>query len=134
MQATHKQVKFKDTTVDKEMLPLVKALNDAGIETLYSCQGFEKEKDRPTQNAYIVFKDNEKAHLFVKFVLLLNYKFMMINKDTVTLPLFEVTMDFYDTCYRYTIYSRNRCSFNIFEKTLLEALNMTEDLIKQEIK
>ena len=134
MQTAHKQVKFKDTTVDEAMLPLVKALNDAGIETLFSCQGFIMDKDTPTDNAYIAFKDSEKAYLLVKFVLLLNYKFMIIDKDTVILPLFEVSMDFYDTYYRYCIYSRNRCSFNIFEKTLLEALNMTEDLIKQELK
>lgn len=132
MQTIHKQVKFKDTTVDEGLLPLIQTLNDKGIETLYSCQGFDKDKDKPTKNTYIVFKDGEKAHLFVKFVLLLNYKFMAISKNKVNLPLFEVSIDFYETYYRYIIYARNKCTFRIFEKTLFEALDLTENLLKGE--
>ena len=47
----HKQVKYRDFEVDEELLSTIKALNEAGIETLYSCCGLDEDndKDKPVE-------------------------------------------------------------------------------------
>ena len=66
MKTIHKQVKYKDFEVDEKMLPIIKQLNENGIETLYSCQG--GENDRP----YVLIKASDKADKFLKEVVKLD--------------------------------------------------------------
>ena len=63
----HKQVEYKGLMIDEKILPLVKLLNENGIETLYSCEG--DEKNMP----YISFMASDEADKLVENLLYLDF-------------------------------------------------------------
>lgn len=132
MQTTHKQVKFKDTTVDKEMLPIIKKLNENGIETIFSCCGLDDgDKDKPAyklnHNMYIVIKEDVLSNSFIKILLILRYKFMKQDDNAIKLPLIEVNYDFFDDSFRYSVNAINSCTFNAFNSLLNNAVDLWKE-------
>lgn len=125
MKTIHKQVKYKDFKVDEELLSTIKALNEAGIETLYSCCGLDKDndKDKPAS------KRKGETYITIKFCYCLNSELFIrtlakLIRDISDIPLIDFKVD-YDINYSYLrckIFAKENCTFNDFvlliEKTL----------------
>lgn len=121
----HKQVKYKDFEVDEELLSTIKALNEAGIETLYSCCGLDEDndKDKPAS------KRKGETYITIKFYYCLNSELFIrtlakLIRDISSNHLIDFKVD-YDINYSYLrckIFAKENCTFNDFvfliEKTL----------------
>ena len=130
MKTLHKQVKYKDFEVDEELLPTIKALNEAGIETLYSCCGLDEDndKDKPASKrkgeTYITIFVDINAELFLRMLrqLIDNIQRKRNNGFSDFIALLEFKLDFYNGYNRCKIYAKDDCTFNNFvfviEKTL----------------
>ena len=129
----HKQVKYKDFEVDEEMLPIIKKLNENGLETVFSCCGLDDDgdKDKPAyklnHNMYIIIKENALSSGFIKVLLALRYKLMKQDGGATKLPLIEVNYDFYDDSFRYSIDAINNCTFNAFNLLLNNAIDLWKE-------
>lgn len=129
----HKQVKYKDFEVDEEILPIIKKLNENGIETIFSCCGLDDDgdKDKPAYklnyNMYIIIKEDILSNSFIKILLILRYKFMKQDDNAIKLPLIEVNYDFFDDSFRYSINAINSCTFNIFNLLLNNAIDLLKE-------
>ena len=121
MNTEHKQVVYKNFEVDEAMLPIIKVLNDNGIETLYSCQG--DDNNRP----YVVIKSSDKAEIFVKTLLMLDFmcrseKMKKANNETQIASSFEVTFDCQLGEYRYCIRSLDLKNMEYMFNTVLNLM------------
>jgi len=129
----HKQVKYKDFEVDEEILPVIKKLNENGIETIFSCCGLDDDgdKDKPAyklnHNMYIVIKEDILSNSFIKILLILRYKLMKQDGDVTKLPLIEVNYDFCNDSFRYSVNAINSCTFNAFNSLLNNAIDLWKE-------
>ena len=133
----HKQVKYKDFEVDEEILPIIKKLNENGLETIFSCCGLDDDgdKDKPVRELikknlrpYIIINANDNGLKFVRLLLLLHYKYLTNNQDnSIKIPLIEVNYDYYDNIFRFTIQGVNSCSFNIFSLFINQTMDIMGD-------
>lgn len=133
----HNQVQYKDFTVDIEMLPLIENLNNSGIQTLYSCCGLDEDgnKDKPARDLikknlrpYVIISADEKGYMFTRLLLLVQYKYLTSDKDSIKIPLIEVDYDYYDGTFRFSIQGVNSCSFKIFELFINESLRLFKEI------
>ncbi len=133
----HKQVSYKDFTVDIEMLPLIENLNENGIQTLYSCCGLDEDgnKDKPAKELikknlrpYVIISADEKGYMFTRLLLLVQYKYLTSDKDSIKIPLIEIDYDYYEDTFRFTIQGVNSCSFKIFEFFMNETLRLFKEI------
>lgn len=129
MKTIHKQVKYKDFEVDEELLSTIKALNEAGIETLYSCCGLDEDndKDKPANKrkgeTYITIKFNYcfNSELFIRTLAKLIRDISYIHSSNHLID-FKVDYDINYSYLRCKIFAKENCTFNdfvfIIEKTL----------------
>ena len=123
MKTIHKQVKYKDFEVDEKMLPIIKQLNENGIETLYSCQGDENKKP------YVVIKSSDKVEIFIKTLLMVDFmarneKMKQTNDNKYFVSEFDVIFDCQQGEYRY-------CIRSLDIKNMENMFNITLNLINQ---
>ena len=63
----HKQVEYKGMMIDEKILPLVKLLNENGIETSYSCEGDQEHMP------YILLPASDETDKFIKNLLYFDF-------------------------------------------------------------
>ena len=127
----HKQVKYKDFEVDEEMLPVIKKLNENGLETVFSCCGLDEDldKDKPAyklnKRIYTIIKDTYGTSGFIKALLMLQYRYMKQGDSSSTrLPLIEVSYDYYEEGFRYTLVAVNSCTLNTYSFFIDAAIDL----------
>ena len=128
MKTIHQQVKYKDFEVDEKMLPIIKLLNENGIETLYSCQG--DENSRP----YVVIKSSDIAEAFVMTLLKTDFiyrneKMKDTNDNKYFVSGFEATIDYQLGYYRYSIRCLNLDDMNFMFHVVLDILKESKILV-----
>ena len=130
----------KDLKVGDELLALVDILRKNGLETCFYSSGIESEADKE-KPAYTLFKPNsitfaetEATSLFIKALLMLNYKYMsQADKSIFRLPLMEVTYTFNGKQFEYTVKGINSSTYYTFIFILTEVIKMYDDLKKETI-